>query len=539
MTLLNVFAISGLVNALIVLVLGIFIIFHNWRDKTNRLYFLIVMAICLWSLSYWRWLSSSDELSALFWVRLLSVGSTLIPVFYFHWIASLLKFEKKEKTTIWLVYILGGLFLLFSFSDLFVSGVQQKLFFPFWPNPGILYHFYLFAFYICLVIYSGVLLVRTYKISFGEDKKRMVYLLGGSIIAFGGGLSNFFLWYNIPIAPYGNFLVAFYVVLFGYATIKYRLFNVQTIATELFAIAIWIFFFIKILLSISFNDLLVNIFLFIAVVFFGILLIRSVFKEVKQKEQMEQMAKEIERAYEVEKQANKELEKLDKYKNNFLMQAQHDMRSPLSTLMGYTDLLVDGSYGKLSKGATGTVVRMQDIIQNKIKDVNNFLDIEQFKMGKGVVALKPGVDLSSILEEIISALSPKTQGKGIYLKFERPEEAFVVTADREKLKAAIFNIADNAVKYTEKGGVAIMLKKEKEKIKVEIKDSGIGIPQDKIKNIFEEQFERTQRAQRTASGSGIGLYLSGQIIKLHNGKVWAESNGEGNGSMFYIELPIS
>jgi two-component system NtrC family sensor kinase len=146
MEFLGVFAISGLINGLIALGSGIFVISHNWRDKTNRLYFLIVLAISLWSFSYWRWLSSIDFIPALFWVRLLSIGSTLIPVFYFHWIASLLKVEKSEKITIRLVYILGGLFLLFSFSDLFVAGTQHKLFFPYWPNPGILYHFYLFVF---------------------------------------------------------------------------------------------------------------------------------------------------------------------------------------------------------------------------------------------------------------------------------------------------------------------------------------------------------------------------------------------------------
>ncbi|MEK7562214.1 MAG: ATP-binding protein [Patescibacteria group bacterium] len=565
MKLLDVFALSGLINCIFVLALGIFIISHNWREKINRLYFLIVVAISTWSFSYWLWLSSNDAVSALFWVRMLSIGSTFIPIFYFHWVTSILKIEKRERNTRWLVYILGVLFILFSFSDLFVKGVEPKLFFPFWPDPGILYHFYLFVLYICLIIYSSNLLIKSYKIAEGEEKKRLTYVIAGAVLAFLGGLSNFFLWYNIPIAPYGNFLVAFYPVLFGYATIRYRLFNIKTIATEFFAITIWIFLFVKILLSVSFNDLIVNIILFVAVVFFGILLIRSVFKEVRQKEQIEKMAEDVKRAYEVEKKANEELEKLDKYKNDFLMQTQHDLKNPLTVIMGYSDILLNGKFVKVPKKAIDIIKRIQVVTQDKIKDVNNFLDTEQFKMGKGVILLKPGVELLPILEEIIGKLENKVESKGIYLKLEKPPSSakasmgeakkVLISADLEKLKSALFNVIDNSVKYTEKGGVTITINPKSETrnpkqipnsndqnsepvVTIEVRDTGIGIPQDKIKNIFGMQFERTKQAQKTAEGSGVGLRLASQIIKLHNGKIWAESGGMGKGSTFYIELPI-
>lgn len=551
MELLGAFALSGLINGFIALGLGVFIISHNWRDKVNRLYFLIILATSLWSFSYWRWLSSIDVESALFWVRLLSIGSTLIPIFYFHWVVSMLNADKKEKTTVWLVYILGTIFLMFSFSDLFISGVQQKLFFPFWPNPGIIYHFYFFTLYACLVIYSVKLLLESYKSSVGEERKRIIYILGGTVVAFGGGLSNFFLWYNIPIAPYTNFLVAFFPFLFGYATIRYRLFKVQVVATELFTIAIWVFLFVRVLISDGFNDLLPNIILFVTVVFFGILLIRSVFKEVRQRERIEKIEKELEvayklekkakedtdRAYALEKKANEELKRIDAYKNEFLRQAQHDLRSPLSIIMGYAELLLNGDFGKIPKKGIDVIKRIQVVTQNKIKDVNNFLNTEQFRMGKGVVSLKSGIKILPMLEEIVNGLKYKAESKGIYIKLEKPTENIVVAADKEKLKSALFNIVDNSVKYTNKGGIKIRLEENKS-VKIEIKDTGIGIPKEKIKTLFETQFERADQAEKVATGSGVGLYLSNKIIKLHNGKVWAQSDGEGKGSTFTVELPI-
>jgi len=395
---------------------------------------------------------------------------------------------------------------------------------------------------LCLLFTIYVCFRKYFTIHDNKSLKLQSLFLGIGTVLFLGifDMSNIFgeLTQIYSINLFGPIGMVAFLGLMTYMIVRFKAFNIKLVGAQALVLALFAlvgseFFFATGAVSLT----LIGITL-ITIIIFGQILVRSVKKEVEQKEKIEKMAKEIEKAYEVEKQANKELEKLDKYKNNFLMQVQHDMRSPLSTLMGYADLLLEGSYGKLAKNAKDIIIKMQDIIQNKIKDVNNFLDTEQFKMGKGVVALKPGVDISSILEEIISALNPKIQEKGIYLKFNKPEEALVITADREKLKAAIFNIADNAVKYTEKGGVAIMLKKEEEKVRIEIKDSGIGIPQEKIENIFEGQFERTQLAQKAASGSGVGLYLSGQIVKLHNGKVWAESAGEGKGSIFYIELPI-
>ncbi len=173
--------------------------------------------------------------------------------------------------------------------------------------------------------------------------------------------------------------------------------------------------------------------------------------------------------------------------------------------------------------------------------VNDFLNMAQFQLGKGVVTLKPGVKVPPILQELVEELSFKAESRGIYLKLEKSKQDFVINADAEKLKAALFNIIDNSVKYTVKGGATIKIYNSDDKkfVIIETKDTGIGIDPEKAKTLFEQQFERSEAAKKvSAVGSGIGLYLSGQIIKLHNGKVWAKSEGEGKGSTFYVELPI-
>ena len=267
------------------------------------------------------------------------------------------------------------------------------------------------------------------------------------------------------------------------------------------------------------------------------------YKYLQESYELEKKAKEdINRAYGLEKKAKEELEKLDKFKDDLLKMAQHDLRKPLAIIMGYSDLILRGIAGKIPKKALEMLGKMQLVTQGKIKDINNFLDAEQFKLGKGVVNLVPGVELLPILDQIIDELSFTAKTKGIYLKFKKPlakeikEKKFIVSADKEKLKSSIFNIVDNAVKYTEKGGVMVKLQITNDKLQITVEDTGIGIPPEKIKGLLDEQFERTEDAKRVASGSGVGLYLATQIIKMHNGKVWVESE-LGKGSLFYVELP--
>jgi len=278
--------------------------------------------------------------------------------------------------------------------------------------------------------------------------------------------------------------------------------------------------------------------------------------EKEAKEEIAKMAEDVKRAYVVEKQAKEELEKLDKVKDQFLAQAQHDLRTPLTSIMGYIDLLLGGSFGRQNKKTLEVIIKLQGLANGMIKRANNFLDLAQFRLGKSGVVLKPGIELFSILDEVKNDLDFRAQSKNIYLKLEKPlEKKLLIKADREKLKATLFNIIDNSVKYTQKGGVTVKIKDENmnefgsghknqneksSKVLIEIKDTGIGIAKERLDSLFDTQFERGKEAEKvSASGSGIGLYLSSQIIKLHNGKVWVESEGEGKGSTFYVELPLS
>ncbi len=260
-------------------------------------------------------------------------------------------------------------------------------------------------------------------------------------------------------------------------------------------------------------------------------------KTLKQK--VDEQTKEIKKSYEVEKKAHEELKKLDRAKDQFILASQHHLRTPVSGMKGYLDLMLGGSFGKVSQKMKGALERFQSATNILSRLVDEFLDISQFQLGRKVVTLKPDVELKPLLDQIIEEVSMEVERKQLTVKLEKPKSLPKISADPEKLKTAIFNIIDNAVKYTTKGGVTIIPSVIDNSIQIEVKDTGKGIPAEDLKLIFKKLFERGEKADKFyATGRGIGLFMSTLIIEAHNGKIWAESQGQDKGSSFFIQIPI-
>jgi signal transduction histidine kinase len=224
----NLFSLFGLINAITSLVLGSFVYFSNRKILANKLFGLMSFSIFVWSFFYFLWLKNIDGELVLMLLRGFSLGATLIPVFYLHWVFALLGIEKKRKNVIRVVYFLGFSFLGLNFSPFFIQDFRQILYFPFWPIPGLAYHLWLIFFFVC-VLMGLFCLIRNYSIAEGYKRQQILYVLFGSVVGFGGGATNFFLWYNIPIPPFLNFLVSFYTLILAYAVLKYRLMDIRIV----------------------------------------------------------------------------------------------------------------------------------------------------------------------------------------------------------------------------------------------------------------------------------------------------------------------
>jgi signal transduction histidine kinase len=253
---------------------------------------------------------------------------------------------------------------------------------------------------------------------------------------------------------------------------------------------------------------------------------------------VDEQTKELKEAYQVEKKAHQQLKNLSRAKDQFIMATQHHLRTPLTVMKGYSSMIIEGDYGKVSKKAKEKLEYFQESTEKLIRLVNSFLDISQFQMGKKVLKKKK-ISLESIIKEIIKELRVEAKEKGITLKLKKPKEKIFLKADKDKLKESFYNIIDNAVKYTEKGSVTIEIKKKKNKALLKVQDTGIGMTKEQARTLFSKIFERGKEAQKAHGlGKGIGLYIASNIIKAHKGKVWADSKGKGKGSTFFVELPL-
>ncbi len=535
---LTLFQVSALLTAAVSLFLGLFVFFNGEKNRLNFSWLLTSIVISVWSLGLFGVVFSTTKNIAWFWQYILDIGGICVPVVYLNFLLHLLKKERKWLGLQIFSLAAGSSLIILNFTNFFKTGISPKFGINYWIDPGKLY--LSFPLYFALIVaIATIVVIREYYLTADKGlKQQLIYVLMAQILGFGGGLTDFFP-QIFNIYPFGNYFIILYVIFISYAALRHHLFDIKVIATELFTFALWAVLSIKIFLSTGMQDLALNIGVFAAVLLFGALLIRGVLKEVKQREKIEKMAEDIERAYEVEKKANFELEKIDKTKNQFLMAIQHHLKTPLTSMVGYSELLLDGTYGKQNKKTIEVIKRFKLSSSGLIKMVNEFLDITQFQLGKGVINLKPGVDVSALIEQIASELKFQAEQKGIYLKFEKPEYIPLIKADLEKLRVALFNIFDNAIKYTQKGGVEIKIENGKV-LRIISSDTGIGMSKERLQKLFNSTFERGDDAKKTnATGRGIGLYLASEIIKAHNGSVRAESEGEGKGSSFYIELPIS
>jgi len=231
-----IFALTALINGITSSILGFFVFFRNNKVKVNQTFALFCFSIAFWSYAYYFWQVADNASDALMWSRLLMAGAIFIPIFYLHFVLTLLnKLSEKLKILI-SAYAFGFIFLVLDLTSLFIKGVTPKFSFAFWPEPGIAFHFFLVGWVGCIV-YPTYLLYKSYKGSLGIQRHQLRYLLTGMIIGYLGGATNFFLWYNIPIPPFGNILVSFFVITTSYAIVRYRLLDIHVIGKNIFVYA--------------------------------------------------------------------------------------------------------------------------------------------------------------------------------------------------------------------------------------------------------------------------------------------------------------
>ena len=239
--------------------------------------------------------------------------------------------------------------------------------------------------------------------------------------------------------------------------------------------------------------------------------------------------------------ANRELETLDQTKADLVANVSHELKTPLTALRGYLELMSEGGLGTVSDQAVQAVMVCRKNVERLSLRVEELVQLSRLDRFTALDSAREEIDLRSILEGAVDTFRPRMEGGGMRFVLQMQPDLQALKANPEQIERVFLNLLDNAVKFTPQGGTVLVSAEAcdhegKEGILVRIQDSGVGIPHSELIRIFDRFYQVDPSSRRRFGGMGLGLSLVRSIVEAHLGAVWAESE-EGVGSTFFVWLP--
>jgi signal transduction histidine kinase len=507
--------------------LSIWIFLQNKKSWTNRLFSLLVFFLTVYLVVNTQLYTFTDYSTRLFLGRFIMANGAVINLLVFFFLSAFPGegFTVSKKVYIPLIIVTLLLFGA-AFTNLIFESIQVSSDNVVTPVPGILLP--VFGLHtVGLILWGLVNVVRKRRKTSGIDRVRINYVffavatLFFLIVTF-----NFFL----PVVlQYGNFVpfLPIYILIFlgivAYSIVRHRLFGLRVLATQIFTVILWM-----ILLSNLFNaqtneQRLVDGVILLASVVSGILLVRSVMREVSQREEMEGLTQK--------------LRAIDQQKDEFISMAAHELRAPMTAIKGYLSMVMEGDTGDIPEKARGFLADANSINERLIRLVNNMLNVSRIEEGRMVYQVEME-NLSNVVRSVFAQFRPEAERKGLKYTLDIPTSIKdKVRVDPDRIHEVVANMISNAVKYTDSGYVKVRLKQPDEKtVRCEVQDTGPGISGEEQKKLF-QKFHRVESNVGKTTGTGLGLYICKLLVQKFNGEIGVNSKVD-KGSTFWFELPL-
>lgn len=240
-------------------------------------------------------------------------------------------------------------------------------------------------------------------------------------------------------------------------------------------------------------------------------------------------------AYRAAEIARAEAEEANRFKSRLVSNVSHDLRTPLNAIIGYSDLLLGGTFGPVSEDQGPPLEGVRRNAGDLLKMVNDILDHARIESGR--VSVEVGsIEIPFLIREVVEEISPLADQKGLSFHCRLPDRLPTIESDGMKIKQILVNLLSNAIKFTERGEVRISVEnREEEKgIQVVVQDTGIGIRPEALPNIFDVFYQ--VEGEEKPKGSGLGLAIVKDLVYLLKGNIEAESE-YGKGTTFTLFLP--
>ncbi len=528
---------SHLFPSLSILLIALFVFFHNPRAKTSIALLFLALAFTAWSLiDLVLWASERSDLIMFFWSILIHF-ELLIYVASYYFIHTLITNRWpswRSELAIFLIFVPAFLFTHTSLNLLgfdFTNCWREALEGPLWQS---------YVYYAEIIIALGILTFAVKEIRKIKNKSRRIEfsLATAGMLAFlfsfsvGNILGSFET--NWELGQYGLFGMPIFVAFITYLMVRYQMFKAKIMATEALVTGLGVLIASLLFVRKLENVQAIALATLIITIILGVLLIRSVRNEIKQRERIEKLATDLEKA-------NVRLKALDKQKSEFVSIASHQLRSPLTSIRGYASMLSEGSFGPIPDKAKEPIERIESSAKNMALVVEDYLNVSRIESGNMKYEVSD-FNLRHEIEGVTDDIRPTAIKQGLMLLFRTDlQSKAIVSADVGKTIQIAHNLINNSIKYTPKGTVTVFMRDDlkSKTISVDIIDTGIGMSKETIDILF-QKFSRADGANDiNKSGSGLGLFVAQKMAEAMGGSITAHSEGPGKGSRFTLTLPLA
>ncbi len=233
---------------------------------------------------------------------------------------------------------------------------------------------------------------------------------------------------------------------------------------------------------------------------------------------------------------SRQLEEASKHKSQFLANMSHELRTPLNAILGYTELILDAIYGEAPQKMRAVLERVQTNGKHLLGLINDVLDLSKIEAGQLTLSLND-YSIEDMVQGVYVAVEPLASNKKLSFRIEAPRHLPRARGDERRLAQVLLNLVGNAIKFTDKGEVAIEASAADGAYTIAVRDTGPGIAEADQAKIFEEFQQADNTQTKTKGGTGLGLAIAKRIVEMHGGRLWVEST-PGHGSTFSFTVPL-
>ncbi len=511
------------------LALGIFIYFTKKSDEINQSFFLFLIAATFWSSSMFFYRTyAGTEVSVLF-TRILYLSAAVIPFVFLFFIRVFPedKFSMSKKSIAFLAIPFLGISLISILPNFLILGTTK----PIHGENIIIFDNFLHTIYaLYITIYFSIcyvlLFIKYFKFK-GTQRVQITYVILGTLIStIIGVITNLILPYigDFSLNWLGQIGIIVMISSISYSILQHKLFDMKVVATQFIVFILCTALFARVLFSTNQSDLFINSAFLIIIIIVGFFLVRGVIKEVRLREQLDI--------------SNNKLLEANQAQTSLIHFMNHQVKGRFGNAKNIFAELLTNDYGDMPESTKPLLQKGLEETTMGVDYVQNILRGASAESGKLPYEMKP-LDFRKIVEESFERQKGFAEQKGLKISLSIDDGEYKMNGDARELGEATRNMIENSINYTPEGSIEIKLSGDKYAIKLSIKDTGVGLSSDDKNNLFKSGGRGAESIKININSTGYGLAFVKGVVDAHKGRVWAESEGRGKGSVFSLELPKS